>query len=643
MAVAHPAHDFAAWRDQHRRPLENQQFEAAAAENRWSWARLLCFLAGITLWYPAIGTPWLAAGIFVAGMAAFGYAIRRHGRLRRAREALDRQLTMLREATQRDGGAVVLLRTGERPGQPENMIDVAPAAPAAPAWTLTDQERDDLDVFNPPVGLFGLLNRCSSSRGARRLRDMVEQPLLDPRTIEARQDAVRALASDHGGRLRLLAAAATFRTEDKRYEQFLRAVATVPPLRIGVPLALVRAWVIIGLLLIGWATYQTALGDLQWWALVGVVLFINFVAYAAMRGRLEECLEPLRNVAWGAQAIHRLAEQAAADLPAREATLGPLRERFVATLQPGVLPRLVRWLGWTESGGLGQLVFNGVFYYDLFVARACVQPIDRHRDELLAAAAAAAELEALLSLACFAAEEPVTCWPTFVAHRRLDIVGGRHPLLEPQRCVANDLALHDAQHLWIITGSNMAGKSTFLRMVGVNALLAQIGAPATAREMTLCPVRLMTDLRARDNLARDESYFLSEVRHLKRLLLPPTGEAPLLGLVDEPFRGTNSRDQTAASAAVVQHLLNSQHLILLATHDRELCDLADGRAARNVHFAENLDIDGLVFDYQLREGPAQTRNALRILEREGYPPNVVAAAHAWADSGEEVEGKQRAG
>jgi len=112
--------------------------------------------------------------------------------------------------------------------------------------------------------------------------------------------------------------------------------------------------------------------------------------------------------------------------------------------------------------------------------------------------------------------------------------------------------------------------------------------------------------------------------------------------MDEPFRGTDSQDQTAASLAVVQQLLASPHLFLVATHNRQLTTLAEdgqtattapnGRAARNFHFRENLAGDELVFDYRLYSGPAQTRNALRILAREGYPPELVERAQAWLQS-----------
>jgi DNA mismatch repair ATPase MutS len=174
-----------------------------------------------------------------------------------------------------------------------------------------------------------------------------------------------------------------------------------------------------------------------------------------------------------------------------------------------------------------------------------------------------------------------------------------------------------------------------LRMCGVNCLLAQIGTVVMAEAMTLCPVRLISDLQVRDNLADDESYFLAEVRHLRRMVVPESDGGHLLGLMDEPFRGTNSAEQVAAALAVVEHLLRTPNFFLLATHEQRLTGLADKLdGAENRHFQENLSAEGLVYDYRLRLGPAVTRNALRVLQREGYPRALLDRAQEWLGAAE---------
>jgi DNA mismatch repair ATPase MutS len=157
-------------------------------------------------------------------------------------------------------------------------------------------------------------------------------------------------------------------------------------------------------------------------------------------------------------------------------------------------------------------------------------------------------------------------------------------------------------------------------MVGVSSLLAQIGAAVPAREMTGSPVRLRTDVRIRDDLARHESYFLSEARRLHRMVRDTETSSPMLGLIDEPFRGTNSQERTAAGIALLEHLTASSHFFIVATHEETLAATGAAAAeAENHHFQEHLTDGGIAFDYLLRPGPAETKTALRILEREGYP------------------------
>jgi DNA mismatch repair ATPase MutS len=246
---------------------------------------------------------------------------------------------------------------------------------------------------------------------------------------------------------------------------------------------------------------------------------------------------------------------------------------------------------------------------------------------MLEGLAAMAEFEALASLACFSAGQPVRCYPQVVGNTELTITGGFHPLIPGAQAQANHVHLTDTERMWVVTGPNAAGKSTYLRMVGVNILLAHLGAAVPARQMTFSPLRLLTDVRIRDDLARHESYFLSEVRRLRRMVADVRTDPPLLGLIDEPFRGTNSSERTAAGVALVEHLLVSDHLFLLATHEETLAQTASASsAAENYHFQEHLAAHGIVFDYRLRPGPAGTKTAIRILEQEGYPPTLLNRA-----------------
>jgi len=621
-----------------RRSAERQHAGALARERACSWLRLLTFFAAAITWVPLEEHPGGALLATIAFVAAFIVAVRAHGRARRARELADRLLLMLDESLRRCGGRAVLIRSAERPAAaPDLDASLRPICDDGPAWELSAQERDDLDLYGPPVGLFGLLNRTSTSFGARRLKEMLERPCLSADYVRARQSAVAALQRQGGARHRIMAATAGLRGRDALFEGLVRGIRDAEPLPRPSRIMLIRLWsipsaglFIAGLVLIG-------LGELATSYLVLGILLFNSLVYLRLQRLVRARVDPWKNIGPAATGYLEAAWQAHTDLP-DEPTLRRLGEALAVVSQRPALPALRASAGWADSGGMIHALCNVVFFYDVHVASAILRSVLPHRDALLAGIAALAELEALNSLACFAEETAdggPTCYPTLVADPVLQIRAGRHPLIPPDRAVANDIMLDAATRLWVVTGPNMAGKSTLLRMCGVNCLLAQVGTVALAEAMSLAPVRLMTDLQVRDNLAENESYFLAEVRHLRKMVLPEKDGVAVLGLMDEPFRGTNSAEQVAASVAVVEHLLGTGGFFLLATHERCLADLAEHTAsAENRHFREQLDCDGLVFDYRLYPGPADTRNALLVLTREGYPPAILQRAQAWLDRAE---------
>ena len=244
-------------------------------------------------------------------------------------------------------------------------------------------------------------------------------------------------------------------------------------------------------------------------------------------------------------------------------------------------------------------------------------------------------LEALVSLGEFGALNPGYAYPEILpldSNRQtalnnsatvFNVRGMGHPLIPYDRKVCNDLTIDSLGELFIITGSNMAGKSTFIRTVGINLSLAYAGAPVNAAELHTLPFRLYTCIRVSDSLGDGFSYFYAEVKRLKGLLdalHSDPSRRPLLYLVDEIFRGTNNRERLIGSRAYVRALIGAAGVGLIATHDLDLASLADANPqAHNVHFRDEV-LDGkLTFDYLLRPGPSPTTNALKIMQIEGLP------------------------
>ena len=623
------------WLRGYRSAAADEQSSLARAELCWSWARLASFGGPVAVLFTfgASSVTGVAAAAFL--LAAFYLTVLRHRSARARRELADRIIVMVDESLRRCADWLVVIRSGTRPAEPKSAHAAVDSVLGSHRdWGLTDQECDDLDLYASPIGLFGLLNRTSTPIGARRLRDLIEHPLLECEVIEQRQRTVRRLEDHPAQRLRLLAALAGLRDRDAMLERLVVAVHDVSALPRSGLIWMMRIWALPSAAIALAAVIGAGRGDLRWGYPLFVLILLNGMLYGASKKALDRCISAWRNLTPVASGYAEVAIEASHSLP-EDGELARLREAFQRVADPSALPALCRRIGWSESGGIMHTICNLLFFFDVHVAEMILHKALPHRDDLLAGLAATGDLDALCSLGCFAFESRAgggSCYPELSAEGRIEIRNGRHPQLTPDEAIGNDLTLSQKHRLSVITGPNMAGKSTLLRMLGVNCLLSQIGTSVPADAMVMTPVRLITDLRVRDNLSRHESYFLAEVRQLRRMVEPDEDESPILGLIDEPFRGTNSDEQVAASLAVVDHLLRLPHLFVVATHEQRLTVLADEReAARNFHFHEELGEKGMVFDYLLRAGPAITRNALDVLEREAYPAALLQDARRHLD------------
>jgi len=233
---------------------------------------------------------------------------------------------------------------------------------------------------------------------------------------------------------------------------------------------------------------------------------------------------------------------------------------------------------------------------------------------------AVGEIEALGSLAGYAYEHPEDPFPELVEDRFL--LDGRemgHPLLPAGRCVRNSIRLDDELRLLVVSGSNMSGKSTLLRTLGVNVVLGLAGAPVRAKEMRLCPLAIGATLRIQDSLQEGASRFYAEITRLRQIMARTSEPAPVLFLIDEILAGTNSHDRAIGAEGVIRGLLAKGAVGLVTTHDLALARLADdlGSQAANVHFEDHLEEGRMKFDYLLRDGVVQKSNALELMRSVG--------------------------
>jgi hypothetical protein len=233
---------------------------------------------------------------------------------------------------------------------------------------------------------------------------------------------------------------------------------------------------------------------------------------------------------------------------------------------------------------------------------------------------AVGELEALSSLAGYAFEHPNDPFPELSDRSPcFDGKGLGHPLLPENECVRNDVSLSGELQILVVSGSNMSGKSTLLRTVGINAVLALAGAPVRACKLRIAPLALGASIRITDSLQGGTSRFYAEITRLKSLVTLASGPVPLLFLLDELLHGTNSHDRRIGAEAVVKGLADRGAIGLLTTHDLALARIADVLAPRalNVHFEDHLEDGRIAFDYVLRAGIVRKSNALELMRSIG--------------------------
>ena len=230
------------------------------------------------------------------------------------------------------------------------------------------------------------------------------------------------------------------------------------------------------------------------------------------------------------------------------------------------------------------------------------------------------EFEALCALASYSAENPADSFPDLVEGSAcLTGEGVGHPLLQPSVCVRNDVALSESTDVLIVSGSNMSGKSTLLRSVGVNAVLAQAGAPVRAARLGMTPLAVGATLRIQDSLQAGRSRFYAEITRVRQMVDLARGPLPLLFLFDELFNGTNSHDRCVGAEGVVRGLSDLGAIGLVTTHDLILAQIADKLAPKvvNVHFEDRLEDGKMLFDYRMRPGVVQHSNALALMRAIG--------------------------
>jgi ABC-type multidrug transport system fused ATPase/permease subunit len=284
-----------------------------------------------------------------------------------------------------------------------------------------------------------------------------------------------------------------------------------------------------------------------------------------------------------------------------------------------------------QNNPLAWFMLNAIVPWDLYFAYRLQENKTKIAEKMPVWLDTWYEIEALSSLANFAYLNPDTIFPKIAVDQAVPnqitfdakLLG--HPLIPDDKKVTNDFSLDKLGTVIIITGSNMSGKSTFLRTIGVNLCLAYAGSVVDAQTFETSLFRPFTCIKVSDSINDGISYFYAEVQRLKSLLLDLEKDhpLPLFFLIDEIFRGTNNRERLIGSRSYIQALVGRRGLGMISTHDLELVKLAEEiPQIYNYHFREDVRDGQMIFDYHIRSGPSPTTNALKIMQLEGLPVDL---------------------
>jgi len=493
-------------------------------------------------------------------------------------------------------------------------------AAAGPAVDENHPYAADLDLFGPD-SVFARLDTARTRPGRATLSAWLLAPAT-PEAVRARQEAVRELAPalDLREDLAVLGGALGDEADTDRLLRWAASRDRPGPAWLR-PAAGALAAVSVSAL-VAWGA-----GAVGPWPFLAA-LVVQSVAIAPFRRGIARALaqahDPERDLELLSGVLDRFE---------RENFAAPALVALRARLESGGAPPSLRVRGLARRLDLADARRNQMFLpLSLIVlwGTQCAFALTRWRDRHGAAVRdwieAVGELEALAALSGWAYERPDDAFPEILDPASgpvFDAVGLGHPLIPAERRVRNDVALGGEVALLVVSGSNMSGKSTLLRTVGVNVVLALAGAPACARSLRLTPLDVGATLRVQDSLQAGESRFYAEISRLAAILERADGTArggsAVLFLLDEILAGTNSHDRAIGAEAIVRGLLARRAIGMITTHDLALAALAErlAPAAANVHFEDRLEDGRMVFDYRMRPGVVRRSNALALMRSIG--------------------------
>lgn len=475
----------------------------------------------------------------------------------------------------------------------------------------------DLDLFGPG-SLYQYLNRCGTAVGANQLARDLQSPQQSEGFIIERQKIINELSQKVSLRQWFWAQGRLLHDdvhENQNLFDWLAEGNTVMGRKL-------LEWVLVIFPIISLALIGVTIYDIKYFPLImifGGIQWYIISLYAKETQRADSVLTRYRTIF---EKYARLLKAIADESFQTEKLKSIQHDALEASKRIAKFSRLVNAFE-SRKNGIASLFGNSLYLYDL----QCLYKLEKWRSQNCTQVTSwidkVAETDSFNSLATFHFNHPQNSFPTIVSGSRLDGKNVGHPLINPTERIDNSFELGHPQNVMLITGANMAGKSTFLRTVGVNTVLALAGASVCATEFNCPLVNLYTSMRATDSLVEHQSYFYAELSRLKFIMEQVRSERPVVVLLDEILRGTNSKDKQEGSIGLIKQFVDHKALVMLASHDVVLGELEKQFPAsiRNFCFESEIENDALTFDYTLHPGVAHKANATFLMHKMGILPN----------------------
>lgn len=476
----------------------------------------------------------------------------------------------------------------------------------------------DLDVFGDH-SLFQYINRTSTNLGKEQLAAWFNTHLEKKEEIELKQEAIKELTPGLKFRQRFRVLGLLYKGE-KADEQEINEWAKSPSYYRSRPILRALPTIILSINIISIALAILNIVPFSLWGAIFVCCIVFSLGFSKGITKIQSMYgKKLQILGTYAKLIQLIENQdmQASYLKEVKSLVGENKKTASQSVQR--LTRLMNVLD-QRNNILVAAILNGLLFWELKQMMKIEAWKKECAGDLPQWLRAIAQMDALCSLATFAYNHPDYTYPK-IAEKSFMLQANSlgHPLMNRNTCVRNSITMEKRPDFIIITGANMAGKSTYLRTIGVNYLLACIGTPVFATGMTIYPARLITSLRTTDSLTDNESYFFAELKRLKLIIDKLNQGEELFIILDEILKGTNSKDKQKGSIALINQFMTLNANGIIATHDLLLGTLAENYPdnIRNYRFEADITNNELTFSYQLREGVAQNMNACFLMKKMG--------------------------